>query len=59
MKEHVTCDRCGAVYEIESYINLGMRDKDSNDCDFCNSSVISWDSSSIPNLRLVQRPLGR
>jgi hypothetical protein len=58
MNERVTCG-CGAMYEIVDYTHLTMRDKDSYDCDVCSANVISWDGSSIPSLRLVQRPEGR
>jgi transposase-like protein len=54
MTTQVTC-KCGAIYE-RSTSKLPVRDKDSYECAVCGKTLESWNSSTIPEFRLVERP---
>lgn len=49
-----TCPTCGSVYEVTK-IKLPTRDRDSFDCNVCNTQLASWNGSSIPSYRLIER----
>jgi hypothetical protein len=49
------CPRCSAVYEV-TLRHFPMRDDDHFDCDVCGARIHSWNSSTVPEYRLVRRP---
>lgn len=52
--EIVECSKCGSKYAI-TWKSVIMRDKDSQDCSVCKTVIYTWDGSSIPSFRLVER----
>jgi hypothetical protein len=54
MATEVTCPKCGAVYERTAY-RAGITDRDSFECEVCNETLESWNSTTIPEFRLIRR----
>ena len=53
-----TCKEFGAVYEITLH-RFPIRDRDSADCDVCGTLMREWNSTTVPEFKLVKRPDGR
>ena len=44
--------KCGAEYELHS-TKIPMRDKDSESCDFCRTSLKSWNGRKMYSTKLI------
>ena len=53
----VTC-QCGVVYERTEFVFV-VRDHDRATCQVCGEELESWNSSRIPQFRLIERPEGQ
>lgn len=58
MADEIECRLCGAIY-VRTYQHVIMRDRDHIDCRVCGAWLDSWDGSSIPSYRLIERGHGR
>ena len=52
--ERVECSNCGSVYGLTS-TKIGMRDKDSINCEVCGNEIYSWNEAKMWNERLLER----
>jgi len=49
------CEKCGAKYKITK-IKIPMRDKDSIECNHCNSTIISWNGGVMYTDKEISGP---
>lgn len=50
------CSKCGAVYELKE-VKISARDKDSLECNFCNTPIIKWNGASFWVIdEVIQKP---
>lgn len=53
--EEVACEKCGAVYQLTEH-KMAMRDKDTEECDFCGTRIWGWNGGCIWTKELVSPP---
>ncbi|HEY8889890.1 MAG TPA: hypothetical protein VIM70_06510 [Clostridium sp.] len=53
-EENITCSKCGAEYELHRH-RIPMRDKDSETCYFCNTTLISWNGGVMYSTKLIKK----
>lgn len=54
-----SCPKCGAVYELTE-TKIMFRDKDSLECNFCNTTIIKWNGSSFWTIKqILQKPVNQ
>ncbi|MBL7717696.1 MAG: hypothetical protein JNL72_02580 [Flavipsychrobacter sp.] len=53
----VVCSGCGSVYELSSN-KIPVRDKDTLECEVCNTQIYSWNEAKIWYAKLVEKKQG-
>ena len=49
-----TCSKCGAEYALYK-TKLITRDKDSEECDICGTTLISWNGAVMYTAKLIKK----
>jgi predicted Zn finger-like uncharacterized protein len=52
-----TCPHCASVYEV-TWTKVTGGDRGTADCAVCGKEMAQWNSSSIPEYRLIKQPEG-
>ena len=51
-----TCSKCGAIYKLDE-TKIMVRDKDSLECKFCNTTLIKWNGASFWTItKVIKKP---
>jgi len=53
-ERNITCPKCGAEYELYS-MKLIMRDKDSEECEVCGTTLMSWNGAVMYHTKLIKK----
>lgn len=52
--KNIICEKCGAEYKLYK-AKLIMRDKDSETCDICGTTLISWNGAVMYSTKLIRK----
>lgn len=52
--KNIKCQGCGKEYEIY-VMKVPMRDKDSESCESCGTTLISWNEAKMYDARLANK----
>lgn len=53
-EKDIVCPKCGAIYKLFK-IKTIMRDKDSEECDICDTTLISWNGAVMYTTELIKK----
>ena len=53
-EKDIICSECGAKYKLYS-MKIPMRDKDSERCEICGATLISWNGAIMYDARLIEK----
>lgn len=54
-ERNITCRGCGAEYELFKHNLAGQRDKDSEECDVCRTTLISWNGGAMYTTKIIKK----
>ena len=54
-EKNIICENCGAEYELHKHNLAGQRDNDSEECEICGTTLISWNGGAMYTTKLIKK----